>query len=170
MTQAPSQRYLDAYQYNAKESPLSWLATRKAKNGSPFLAAYELEAGERLRLDFERGGLQPKLGMSWSGATVRQGRKTGARGSEITDFALDARRHFAKAVASIEPNQRGLLIDVCCFLKGLEEVERERDWPRRSAKIVLKCALSQLANHYQLLPPETAKMRHWGGVDYRPSL
>jgi hypothetical protein len=61
---------------------------------------------------------------------------------------------------------------VCCFLKRLETVERERCWPVRSAKIVLKAALGALARHYD--PPAPARsgkrILHWGARDYRPSI
>ena len=70
----------------------------------------------------------------------------------------------------------GVLIDVCCFLRGLETVEHERQWPARSAKLVVKIALQVLARHYGLMPlaiggtNSTAKVRHWGAEDYRPAI
>lgn len=157
---------------NLSESPLSQLVRRKTKAGEPFLSRSEFAAGERLRSDYTRGQIMPRMGANWV-ASVSSG-KRGAGGGlvDLTDAALAARQRVDMAIDAVGPELSGVLIDVCCFLKGLELVETERSWPVRSAKIVLKSALGVLARHYN---PGAAmnrgrKVLHWGAEDYRPKL
>lgn len=160
---------------NLAESPLAQLARRKGRDGRPFLTASEIEAGERLRADYERGSIVPRIGMNWCGmgqATSGGGRAAGT--VELGDAAMAARRRVDAAVEAVGPELAGLLVDICCFLKGLERVEAERGWPVRSAKVVLKTALAALDRHYR--PRETGRAAgrrsiiHWGSGDYRPSI
>jgi len=156
---------------NLNESPLGQIAKRKDKQGRHFLSEVEVRAGERLRSDYTRGQIMPRLSANWE-AGVSSGRGGGAGGMvELTEAALAARLRVEKAIAAVGPELSGVLLDVCCFLKGLEVVETERLWPARSAKIVLKAALGALSRHYE--PPRTrpaAQIQHWGADGYRPSL
>ena len=157
---------------NAAESPLAQLARLKGRDGSPFLAPEEREAGERLRTDFTRGQMLPRLGANWK-ASVASGRRGGGPvgAADITDVALAARLRVEKALVAVGPELSGVLVDICCFLKGIETVEFERGWPARSAKLMLKTALSALARHYR--PPASAtraRLLHWGTQDFRPRI
>ena len=154
------------------ESPLAQIARRRARDGRPFLDVGEVNAGERLRPDSARGQIMPRLCAHWI-ASVASGRRDGAGGSvELTEAALAARRRVEKAIAAVGPELSGVLIDVCCYLKGLERVEAERGWPARSAKIVLKSALGALDRHYDPRADRAARPRilRWGTEDYRPSM
>ncbi|MBS3648170.1 hypothetical protein KEU06_05955 [Pseudaminobacter sp. 19-2017] len=157
---------------NLSESPLAVLVRLKGKDGRPFLTRAEFEAGERLRRDFTRGRIMPRLGANWE-ASVAPGRRGEGSGiADLTDAALAARMRVERALKAVGPELSGLLIDVCCFLKGLETVERGRAWPVRSAKMLLKTALAMLARHYNPAPVGAVRPRtlHWGAEDYRPQL
>jgi hypothetical protein len=145
------------------ESPLTWLARRKGRDGAPLISTVQLEAGERLRADFTRAQLMPHTTSNWS-AAVASGRRDGGAAT-MTDAVVAARQCVRHALESVGPEFAGLLLDVCCFLKRLEDVERERCWPSRSAKVVLQLGLDRLARHYgcgrELRGPARAPLRGW---------
>lgn len=158
---------------NLAESPLALLHRRKGKDGRPFIDAREFRAGERLRADYTRGQLMQRLGVNWDAAGAAGRGGSGGIG-DITDAALAARLRVEKALAAVGPELSGVLVDICCFLKGVEQVEIERAWPARSAKVVLKSALGALARHYEPAGGrDEGRERtplHWGAAGYRPSL
>ncbi|MGE0501481.1 MAG: DUF6456 domain-containing protein [Rhizobiaceae bacterium] len=157
-----------AVSVNLAESPLMLLARRKDRSGEAFLSDAEIRAGERLRIDFTRGQILPRLGANWV-ASVSSGRRSGGM-AEMTDAALAARIRVEKALEAVGPELSGVLTDICCFLKGLETVESERGWPVRSAKMMLKAALGVLARHYEPPTPSAGRRStfHWGSEGYRP--
>lgn len=163
----------EAIVVNDAESPLALLGRRKNRDGRPFLTVKEFRAGERLRADYSRGQIMPRLGVNWSSVGGSPGFSDANGLADLTDAALAARQRVERAISAVGPELSGVLIDVCCFLKGLERVEAERGWPVRSAKIVLKSALSALSRHYE--PPAQEKaggsgIVHWGAADYRPTI
>lgn len=157
---------------NHDESPLAWLRRRRDATGKPMIDATEYAAGERLRSDYTRGQLAPRVTANWSAAVATKGRAAGE--GEITEVALAARQRVERALEAAGPELAGLLVDFCCFLKGLEEIERERRWPARSAKVALRIGLASLARHYGLSReargPKSSRLLHWGTEDYRPTI
>jgi hypothetical protein len=80
----------------------------------------------------------------------------------MSDAVVAARQRLTKALDAVGPELAEILLDVCCFLKGLERLERERDWPARAAKIPLQLGLRALSRHYW---PRRA--RHEAATDIR---
>lgn len=157
---------------NDAESPLAMLSRLKRPDGKAWFDGAELTAGDRLRNDFEHALLQPRVTASWDISHVA---KTGGQSGavEIADHVMAARDRVNAALTAVGPDLGGALVDVCCFLKGLEQVERERNWPRRSAKLMLKTALGLLDAHYDPGSARTRRSRkilHWGTNGFRPSL
>ena len=154
---------------NALESPLGAIARLKEKSGQAFLPPDALAAGERLHADFTRAQLQPRLTMAYEPRLSAKTKGTAGGTADLCDAALSARFRVAKAMEALGPELCGVALDVCCFQKGLEIVERERQWPARSAKLMLRAALMALSRHYA--PPargDRRKSHAWGDEDYRP--
>ena len=159
---------------NADESPLARLVRARGRDGAPLLSPEEFAAGERLRADFTRGQLMPRITANWSLAGGGRSRRGGGGTAEMSDAIVAARQRVDRALVAVGPDFAGLLLDACCSLKGLETIERERAWPVRSAKLVLRLALASLARHYGLghaaEGPKRGAMVHWGSADYRPEI
>ena len=163
---------------NPDESPLAWLARRKDKDGRPLLSETEVAAGERLRADFWFAQMTPRVTANWSLLLSGGGGRSGSpdHGAAVPDAVIAAREKVRLALRAAGPDLAGMLIDVCCHLKGLEAAERSGGWPTRSGKVVLQIALRQLARHYGMEreaarhPPAQANMSHWGAPDYKPKL
>ena len=144
---------------NEGESPLAWLARRRGRDGRPYVEPHQLQAGERLRADFTFANLMPRTTSNWGDpmASVRDGSGRGV--AHATDTMIAARQRVHQALDAVGPEFGGLLLDVCCFLKGLEDVERERRWPARSGKVVLQLGLERLARHYGLAAETRGRVR-----------
>jgi Domain of unknown function (DUF6456) len=162
---------------NNAESPLAWLASRKDKNGVPLLAAFQFEAGERLRADYHFAGISAKVTASWNPAATSNGNGGSQNdAAALADNVLAARQRVVRALAGVGPELSGVLVDVCCHLKGLEEAEKTEGWPQRSGKVILQIALTRLARHYglvsdgQLTAGLKRRLQHWGTEDYRPKV
>lgn len=152
----------DSVTLNLAESPLARLAATSGE-GEAFLKPHQVEAGERIRKLVERTQLQPRLTMSYSPAHTA---KSGAgHAGGIGDMAADARKALAELYRQLPRDCAEVVLDVCGFGKGLQQVEAERGWPRRSAKLVLRIGLDRLAEVYGLgeaaVGIESQRRRAW---------
>jgi len=155
---------------NLKESPVASLAV--SRNGSaPFLQPHHLQSAERLRVLLERSQMIQRTTMSYDPTRTRGSGGGGAR-FDPGLASLDARRELAVILDKLPADCAGVLVDVCGFLKGLQTVELERKWPRRSAKLVLRIGLDHVCAHFGLdrlaTGKKSSRTRNWIGEGARP--
>jgi hypothetical protein len=148
------------------ESPLDWLRRRKGRDGEPMIGEASYQAGERLRTDIMLAGLLPGVTARWDAMPKSGGPVSPA---DATDRMIAARQRIRSAFDAVGADFSDLLLDLCGFLKGLELIERERKWPARSAKIVVRLALARLAEHYGIEeaargPAASRGIRAWQAV------
>lgn len=141
------------------------LATDRTGEDQPFLLAHHLLAAARLERLIERAGLVPRVTMSYDPGRVGSGGRSGNGAAEASDSAASARQKLNGLASAIPADCWGVMLDVCGFGKGLQVIETERRWPRRSAKLVLRIGLEQLAQLFGLTPQATGTdrgpMRTW---------
>jgi hypothetical protein len=129
---------------NLTESPLGWLFARS------HISRRQYDAGERLRADWERGQLAPRVTMSWDSAPVARSRGGSAQGIDLNGSQIDARRRFDLAVAEAGPGLADILWRVVCSGEGMREAETALGWPARAGKLVLSLALDRVADYYRI--------------------
>lgn len=127
---------------NAAESPMAWLASRG------HVSLRQLEAGERLRADYETAALGPRVTMRWDAAPVAIGGAPERLDPTLAQIA--ARRRFDGAVAAAGPGLADILWRVVCAGEGLGPAEKALGWPSRAGKLVLCFALDRIADFYGL--------------------
>ena len=132
---------------NLAESPLGGLARKRDRDGKPFLSMDLVVAGERLREDFERAQMGPRVGQNWERFLTAGTRGDMAAGNPCSGPEA-ARARVSEALRALGPGLADVVLRVCCFLEGMEAAEKRMGWAARSGKIVLRIALQRLAAHY----------------------
>lgn len=129
---------------NLAESPLGWLFARG------HLTRRQFDAGERLRWDWERSQLSPRVTMTWNAAPVARGRG-GASGSiDLSGTQIDAKWRFDEAIERAGPGLADVLWRIVCAGEGMREAESALGWPARAGKLVLALALDRVAAYYRI--------------------
>ena len=165
---APPQRPLD------RMSLVEQLRARKDSQGQPLLTDAQVAAAQRFAQDFAIGQMQPRVTARWAVDAMPEPRRRSAPGAgvEVAAATAAAQARVRKAMAHLGGEMAGLVLDVCCFEHGLEEIEAARHWPARSARIALRFALTALAMYYGLIVPPrdgVAPIRQWAELDFKPN-
>ena len=149
------------------------LGVRRDVKGKPLLNEIQIGAAMRLAKDFSIGQMQPRVTARWSEAIgVPRRRGVPGGGVELAEAVASAQARARSALAAIGGDEANVVLDVCCFEKGLEAIEAARHWPSRAARIVLGLALDRLAKHYgmDMRPSQgSASPRQWGDADFKPN-
>ncbi|GAA0656966.1 hypothetical protein FHT00_002347 [Sphingomonas insulae] len=127
---------------NVAESPLGWLRARG------LVDARQLEAGERLRGDYETAALGARVTMRWAARV--DGGGAGGGGLDPVMAQVAAKARFDAAMAAAGAGLQDIAWRVICAGDALPVAEKGLGWPARAGRLVLTLALDRLADHYRL--------------------
>lgn len=139
-----AQRPLRSVSVNLNESPLGWLRARG------LLSDRQFDAGEQLRMDYERAALGPRVTMAWDAAPMSRGARGAPEAGGATLNQLSAKARFDGALDAVGAGLRDILWRVVCAGENVPIAEKALNWPVRSGRLVLGLALDRLADHYRM--------------------
>lgn len=129
---------------NLAESPLGWLLSRG------LVTRRQFDAGERLRSDWERAQLAPRVTMAWDAAPVTSHRGASGIGVDLSGAQIDAKKRFNEAIAAAGSGLADILWRIVCAGEGMRDAETALGWPARAGKLVLTFALDRVADYYRI--------------------
>lgn len=129
---------------NLAESPLGWLRAHG------HVSARQFEAGERLRADWERAQLGPRVTMRWDAPPLDRAARGSPAAYDPGASGLAAKARFDAAVEAVGPGLSDVLWRVVCAGEGMREAEGALGWPARAGKLVLGLALDRLMGFYRM--------------------
>ncbi len=128
---------------NVAESPLGWLHPRG------LVTVRQFDAGERLRADWERAQLAPRITMKWDAAPISSQRGGSSAAPGLSGSQIDAKRRFHAAIDHAGAGLGDILWRVVCSGEGMREAETALGWPAGSGKLVLTHALDRIADFHR---------------------
>jgi hypothetical protein len=140
----PKRRRARSVTVNLSESPLGWLHARG------HLTDRQFDAGEKLRADWEKANLAPRITMRWDAAPVAGVKRRTPVTLNETEAQLAAKQRFGNAVDYLGTDLSDIAWRIICGGEGMPVAEKNLGWPARSGKLVLKIALDRLAIFYRL--------------------
>lgn len=157
---------------NVEASVLLKLA--RGTQGQAYLTPHQLAAAERLSKWGEQARLNRRVTMSYSPLTA-SAQKGQAHAGDISDLAVDARKKLDRMCRKLPRDCAQALLDVCVYEKSLGEIERNRQWPKRSAKLVLRIGLDLLAQDLGFAPhaegrPDGGPIGQWRDQSATPRM
>jgi len=129
---------------NLAESPLGWLFSRG------LISTAQYDAGERLRGDWERAQLAPRVTMTWDSAPITRSRGGSSPALDPSSAQVDAKRRFDAALAEAGPGLSDILWRIVCAGEGMRDAESALGWPARAGRLVLTLALDRVARFYRI--------------------
>jgi Domain of unknown function (DUF6456) len=129
---------------NIAESPISWLRSRG------LLSPRQIAAGEKLRIDYEQGGLPQRTTMAWDAPPTGKVARGAPDHGGATLWQIDARRRFSAAVGHAGNGLSDILWRVVCAGESVPVAEKNLGWPSRSGRLVLALALDRVADYYRI--------------------
>jgi len=130
--------------FNLNESPLGWLKARG------LLSDRQFDAGEQLRMDYERAALGPRVTMAWNAAPIGRGARGEPDPHAASTSQLAAKMRFDAAIADVGKGLSDILWRVVCAGENVPVAEKALNWPARSGRLVLGLALDRLADYYRM--------------------
>ena len=140
----PHRRRVRSVTVNLSESPLGWLHARG------HLSDRQFDAGEQLRVDWEKAHLAPRITMRWDASPVAKAKRSAPVVLNETEAQLAAKQRFTNALDYLGSDLSDIAWRIICGGEGMPAAEKNLGWPARSGKLVLKIALDRLATFYRL--------------------
>jgi hypothetical protein len=82
--------------------------------------------------------MNPRMTSNWSAFAPQDRTRRGApsNAANLRDEVIAAKERVMRALMAVGPEVSGILVDICCELKGLEEAEMERNRRKISGECV----------------------------------